>query len=182
MICRPTYTRWVIICKDVAISRLTIINYPLSIKELIMYEPTINYLAVLVSAIIFFIIGGLWYSPVMFANPWIKGMGWSDEKIQAMKDHGPGSKPFIISGVGTLVMAFVTAHMVDFMKVVFADSGMSNLTIGLTAAFWLWLGYIATYSLNMVAYESKSWTFYFINTGYQFVGLMIMGGLNGVWV
>ena len=34
-----------------------------------MYEPTINYLAVLVSAVIFFIIGGLWYSPALFANP-----------------------------------------------------------------------------------------------------------------
>jgi len=65
----------------VANQRLTIINYPLLIKELIMYEPTINYLAVLVSAVIFFIIGGLWYSPLMFANPWIKAMGFSDEKL-----------------------------------------------------------------------------------------------------
>jgi hypothetical protein len=72
--------------------------------------------------------------------------------------------------------------MVDFMKVVFNGSGMSNLSIGLTAAFWLWLGYIATYSLNAISYEGKSWTFYFINTGYQFVGLMMIGAINGVWV
>lgn len=79
-------------------------------------------------------------------------------------------------------MAFVTAHMVDFMKVVFVDSGMGNLAIGLTSAFWLWLGYIATFSLNTVAYENKSWNLYFINNGYQFVGLMIMGGILSVWV
>lgn len=78
-----------------------------------MYEPTINLLAVLVSALLFFMLGALWYSPVMFAKPWIKGMGWSDEKVNAMKEHGPGSKPFIISGIGTLVMAYVTAHIVD---------------------------------------------------------------------
>jgi hypothetical protein len=155
------------------------INCALLIKEILMYEPTINYLAVLVLAVIFFIIGGLWYSPVMFANPWIKAMGFSDEKLKEMKEKGPGAKPFIISFIGGLVMAFITAYMVDFMKVVFGDSGMSNLAIGLTAGFWLWLGYIATYSLNAVSYEGKSWTFYFINTG---VGLMIMGGLNGVWV
>jgi hypothetical protein len=147
-----------------------------------MYEPTINYFAVLVSALLVFMLGALWYSPVMFSKAWIKGMDWSDEKVKAMQDHGPGSKPFIISFTGSLIMAFVTAHMVDFMKVVFGDSGMSNLAIGLTCAFWLWLGYIATYSLNTVAYEDKSWQFYFINTGYQFVGLMIMGGLNAVWV
>ena len=147
-----------------------------------MYEPTINYFAVLVSAIIFFIIGGLWYSPVLFANPWIKAMGFSDEKLKEMKENGPGAKPFIISFIGGLIMAFVTAHIVDFMKVVFSDSGMSNLAIGLTTGFWLWLGYIATYSLNTISYESKSWTFYFINTGYQLVGLFIMGAILAIWV
>lgn len=146
-----------------------------------MYEPTINYLAVLVSAVVFFIIGGLWYSPIMFANSWIKEIGLSDEQVKAMKEKGPGAKPFIISFVGGLVMAFVTAHMVDFMKVVFGDSGMSNLAIGLTTAFWMWLGYIATYTLNSVAYENKSWKLYFINNGYQIVGLFVMGGILGVW-
>lgn len=147
-----------------------------------MYEPTINILAVLVSAVLFFIVGALWYSPVMFANAWIKGMGLTEEQITEMKEKGPGAKPFIISFLGGLVMAFVTAHMVDFMKVVFGDSGMTNLSIGLTSAFWLWLGYIATFSLNSVAYEQKSWQFYFITTGYQFVGLMIMGAMNAIWV
>lgn len=147
-----------------------------------MYEPTINLFAVLVSSILFFVLGALWYSPVMFANAWIKGMGLTDEQLQEMKEKGPGAKPFIISFLGGLVMAFVTAHIVDFMMVVFGDSGMSNLAIGLTTGFWLWLGYIATFSLNSVAYEDKSWQFYFITTGYQFVGLMIMGSINAVWV
>ncbi len=147
-----------------------------------MYEPTINYLAVLVSAVLFFMLGALWYSPVMFANAWVKGMGLTDEQIKEMKEKGPGAKPFIISFLGGLVMAFVTAHIVDFMKVVFGDSGMSNLAIGLTTGFWLWLGYIATYSLNTVAYEDKSWQFYFINNGYQLVGLFVIGAILSVWV
>ena len=147
-----------------------------------MYEPTINYLAVLVSAVLFFMLGALWYSPVMFANAWVKGMGLTDEQIKEMKEKGPGAKPFIISFLGGLVMAFVTAHIVDFMKVVFGDLGMSNLAIGLTTGFWLWLGYIATYSLNTVAYEDKSWQFYFINNGYQLVGLFVIGAILSVWV
>ncbi len=121
-----------------------------------MYEPTINLLAVLMSAVLFFMVGALWYSPVMFANPWIKAMGFTEEQLKEMKDKGPGAKPFIISGIGSLGMAYVTAHIVDFMMVVFGDSGMTNLAIGLTTAFWLWLGYIATYTLNTVSYEDKS--------------------------
>ncbi len=145
-----------------------------------MYEPTINYLAVLISTVLFFMLGALWYSPVMFAKGWIKGMGLTDEQLKEMKEHGPGTRPFIISFIGTLVMVFVTAHMVDFMKVVYHD--LSNLTVGLTSAFWLWLGYIATFSLNAVAYEEKSWQFYFITTGYPFVGLMVSGAILAIWV
>ncbi|MFQ6677682.1 MAG: DUF1761 domain-containing protein [Fidelibacterota bacterium] len=146
-----------------------------------MYEPTINYIAVLGSAIIFFMIGGLWYSPVLFAKPWIKAIGLSDDQMTGMKEKGPGAKPMIISFTGGLVMAFVTAHMVDFMKVVFEDSGMSHLTIGLTTGFWMWLGYIATFSLNSVSYENKPWSLYFINNGYQLVGLFSMGSILAVW-
>ncbi|MCH7613214.1 MAG: DUF1761 domain-containing protein [Candidatus Marinimicrobia bacterium] len=64
-----------------------------------MYEPSISYIAVLVSAVIFFIIGGLWYSPVMFAKPWMNAIGFSDEQLKEMKEKGPGAKPFIISSI-----------------------------------------------------------------------------------
>jgi len=147
-----------------------------------MYEPTINYIAVVVSAVIFFMIGGLWYSPVLFAKPWIKAIGLPDDQIKEMNEKGPGAKPIIISFIGGLVMAFVTAHMVDFMKVIFGDSGMSDLSIGLTTGFWMWLGYIATFSLNSVSYEDKPWKLYFINNGYQLIGLFAMGGILAVWV
>ena len=72
-----------------------------------MYEPTINYLAFLVSAVIFFIIGGLWYSPLMFANPWIKAMGFSDEKLKEIKAN---RGHFINTGnqlVGLLIMGAI---------------------------------------------------------------------------
>ncbi|MCH7763617.1 MAG: DUF1761 domain-containing protein [Candidatus Marinimicrobia bacterium] len=64
-----------------------------------MYEPSINYIAVLVSAVIFFIIGGLWYSPMLFAKPWMNAIGFSDEQLKKMKEKGPGAKPFIISSI-----------------------------------------------------------------------------------
>ena len=146
-----------------------------------MYEPTINYLAVLIATIAHFVLGGIWYSPMLFLNQWYDGMGLTPEEAKAKRVGGHGIG-LLYQFLGTFVLVFITAHMVDFMKAVFGDSGMSNLAIGLTCAFWLWLGYIATYSLNTVAYEDKSWQLYFINTGYQFVGLMIMGGLNAVWV
>ena len=36
----------------------------------------INFWAVLVSAIATMVIGFLWYSPILFANPWMRLMGF----------------------------------------------------------------------------------------------------------
>ena len=33
---------------------------------------TINWLAILVAAISAFVVGGIWYSPLMFGNAWMK--------------------------------------------------------------------------------------------------------------
>lgn len=147
-----------------------------------MYEPTINYLAILVTTLLFFMLRALWYSPVLFSKAWIKGMGLTEEQLKAIREKGHMAKPFIINFIGTFIMVFVTAHMVDFMKVVFGKSRMTNLAIGLTCAFWLWLGYIATFGLNSVSFEQKSWKLYFINTGYYFVGLMMSGAILALWV
>lgn len=70
--------------------------------------------------------------------------------------------------------------MVDFMKVVYHD--LSNLTVGLTSAFWLWLGYIFTFGITGVVFEKQSWKLFMVNMGYQFVGLMIVGGILALWV
>ena len=33
---------------------------------------SINWLAILVAAISAFVVGGIWYSPIMFSNAWMK--------------------------------------------------------------------------------------------------------------
>lgn len=147
-----------------------------------MYEPSINYLAVLAGTIAHFMLGALWYSPILFSKMWISAIGWTEEEVKAIEKKGGHAKTLAIQFLGTLVLVFVTAHIVDFMKVVFGDSGMTNLSIGLTSGFWLWLGYIATFGLTGVVFEKHSWKLYGINMGYQFVGLMIASGIVAVWV
>ncbi len=145
-----------------------------------MYEPQINNLAVLIAALAHFLLGTLWYSPVLFGKAWIGAMGLPDAEVAKMKEKGPGAKPFIITFIGTLIMVYVTAHMVDFMKIIYQD--MDALLVGLISAFWLWLGYIATFALTGVAYEDKSWKLYSINVSYQLLGLLIVGSILAVWV
>ena len=45
----------------------------------------INYLAVFVAAIINMIIGSFWYSPLLFAKPWMRALNLDQKKMQDMK-------------------------------------------------------------------------------------------------
>ena len=53
-----------------------------------MQMHSLNYLAVLVAALTSIILGFLWYSPLLFAKPWMREMGYDPNdkaKIRAMQ-------------------------------------------------------------------------------------------------
>lgn len=114
-----------------------------------MVEPSVNLWAVLVSAILFFAFGALWYSPVLFGKAWTRAMGWKRDELESKKEGFNMPLAFGMMFVAGLVMAFVTAHIITFMGVVFPD--LTPLQTGLTTVSWLWLGYIATYVISQVA-------------------------------
>src|SRR5687768_11611261 len=43
----------------------------------------VNYLAALVAALSSFLIGGLWYSPILFAKAWMRETGLTDEQLRS---------------------------------------------------------------------------------------------------
>ena len=45
----------------------------------------INHLAVFVCAVASLVIGGLWWSPLLFAKPWQAANGLTDEQLKSMK-------------------------------------------------------------------------------------------------
>ncbi|MBI2935798.1 MAG: DUF1761 domain-containing protein, partial [Chloroflexi bacterium] len=42
----------------------------------------INYLAVIVGVVLNMVAGALWYSPLLFARPWMKEVGMTEEDIR----------------------------------------------------------------------------------------------------
>ncbi len=55
----------------------------------------LNYFAILVGTLAFFAVGGLWYSPLLFAKIWQRTVGLSDSDLrgrnQAAVFGGPSS-------------------------------------------------------------------------------------------
>ncbi len=143
-----------------------------------MYEPMVNYWAVLVSALVFFGIGALWYGP-LFGKIWMKSVGMTEQSIEADKANTNMALSFGLMFISSLLMALVMAHLVDYMLFVFPKSGA--LSIGLTTAFWSWLGFVLAYLITAPAFENRPWSYVFVNGGYWLLGLASTGVIVGLW-
>lgn len=128
----------------------------------------LNYLAVFVSALTSFLIGGLWYSPVMFANAWMKENGFKEGDL---KDANM-AKIFGTSFVLALIIAFNLAAFIG---------SNSDLSFGLFAGFAAGFGWVAMSLGITYLFERKSFKLFLINAGYHIVTYTIMGGILAVW-
>ena len=143
-----------------------------------MYEASVNYLAAFVSAIVFFGIGSLWYGP-LFSKPWMKSVGLTAEELEMNKGDVNLAVSFGTMFLGSLLMTFVLAHLIDYLQFVFPHSG--SVKVGLTTAGWSWLGFTLSYILTAPAFERRPWIYVLINGGYWLVGMLVTGIIVGLW-
>lgn len=129
-----------------------------------------NLLGILVVSIIFMVVGSLWYSPLLFAKPWMKYLGMKSMKV----DQREMAPQYLMMFVAALIMSFVLERFIALL-------GVTGLFNGLLVGFWAWLGFIATYALSGVAFEKRLWGLYWINVGYYLVALLIAGAILGMW-
>jgi hypothetical protein len=128
----------------------------------------INVWAVLVAAIAFYALGALWYSPVMFARPWMDLLGRKREEMR------PAAQGFIVNAIGTLVAAAALA-------VIVVGGGWTTAVYGLGIGALVGVGFVMTVLLNSVAFEGRPVQLFFINAAYQVIGYCLMGAILGAW-
>jgi uncharacterized protein DUF1761 len=130
----------------------------------------INFLALVAATVAKGVLGWLWYSPPLFLTPWMRLTGVSDAQMKA----GMG-KALAVEVVGNFVMAFVLVHAVHY-------AGAHGALQGAAVGFFNWLGFVLVVALAGAAYEKRPLALVAINTGYQLVGLLVMGAIVAVWV
>jgi len=136
---------------------------------------TVNLWSVLVAAIATMGVGFLWYSPMLFARPWMVAMGYDPEdkaKIQEMQKSA--GKSYAISFVTGLVSAFVLGKIIRETRI---DTALDGTIVGLA----IWLGFVTTVQLTAKLFGNQSTKLYLINTGYQLVCYLAMGAILAVW-
>lgn len=127
-----------------------------------------NFPAVIVAALAAFLIGGLWYSPILFARPWMREAGVSEDQAR----QGSPAKIMGLAALATLVMAFNLAAFLG---------AKATLGFGLFAGFATGLGWVAM-SLGVIyLFEQRSLKLWLINSGYQVLVYTVMGAILGAW-
>lgn len=129
---------------------------------------SINFLAVLVAAISSFVIGSLWYSPILFGKVWQREIKLSDKELQ----NSNMVKIFGLSFILSLIIAFNLAAFIG---------SASTLAFGLFAGAAAGIGWVATALGILFLFEKKSFKLWLIDAGYHAVTFTIMGAILGVW-
>ena len=131
----------------------------------------INYPAVLVAAILHWILGAVWYG--IFTNKFVELMAWTPQQLAEMESKS-NTKDLALAFLSSLVLVYVLAHFVQYTKAI-------NLVGGLQTAFWVWLGFIVTSQLATVIFEQRKPGLYLLNIGYQLVACLVAGALLAIW-
>lgn len=137
----------------------------------------VNYLAVLVAAVVNMAIGYAWYGP-LFGKKWIALMQFTPESMAEARNKGM-TKSYLITFVGALVMAYVLYHTIAFA---FGFMQVSGAVAALSSGFWMWLGFVMPVTLGKVIWEGKSWPLWAIDNGYYLALLLINSAIIGAWM
>ncbi len=130
----------------------------------------LNYLAVLAAGAANFLLGGLWYSPVLFAAPWMKAAGLNPKKMD-------------MSGVGlmyagavltSLVVALSLAYL---LKLTHAASAVDALRVAWTCV----IGFAIATALGDYQFLRRSMTLYAINMGLHVVTFTASALILSAW-
>ena len=134
-----------------------------------MWSLQVNFPAVVVSGIVIFMIGGLWYSRLLFAKRWVALMGKSEEDL---KQAAPGARPFVF------VCALLTAWA--FAVILNHFSPVTPLRAILLAGL-CWVGFAAATSYGTAMFSGTPKALWLINSGYNLISFIAAALILAYW-
>jgi hypothetical protein len=130
--------------------------------------PEINVWAVLAAGVSSMILGGLWYSPVLFGKAWSAASGVTEEKARSANMGKTMGTAFVLAVVGAAVFAMFLGPKPELM---FAT--LAGLSAGLC-----WVA--GSFGINYL-FEQRSLQLFLINGGYHTLQYTLIGAVLGLW-
>ena len=131
---------------------------------------SLNIFAVLVCTVVNMVLGGLWYSSILFGNVWLKLIGKKAEEIS--KEEGNKAMGFAV--IPAIVTAFGLALITGL-------TGAATIVDALIIGSLISLVFVGMSSLNLVLFEQRSIKLTLLNVGYPFVSMNIAAIILTFW-
>ena len=139
-----------------------------------MAMPQVNYLAVLVCGIAVFMLGGLWYSPALFAKRWMSLQGKTEEELKAEAASASMPLMYLSAFICGVVVAFVLAVILNH----FGDlTPLRAILVGLGC----WLGLAGATSYATALFSGKPKQLWLIDSGYNLVSFVVVALILSFW-
>lgn len=132
------------------------------------YIQGINWLAVLGAAVAAFLLGGLWFSPVMFANKFMEAIAKKPEEL------GKPAPAMTLSFVTTLIMATSLALIVSKMTYI---TVLGGLRLGLAIG----VGVVLMGMISDSAFTATSKQLLWIQGSYHVAMVVLMTVILAAW-
>ncbi len=129
-------------------------------------EFAISYLGVFLAALSSFLLGGLWYSPMLFGKKWQTLNALNDDDLK----QGTG-RVFLVSFLLQLLAAMVLG----------AFLGKSGFIFSMEAGLMIGVAWVGAAMGTTYLFERKSLKLFMINAGYHVLAFTIMGGIVGAF-
>jgi len=129
----------------------------------------VNYLAVVVAAVVALVIGFIWYSPRVFGTRWMTYLGTTQAQL-----GNPGPTGMLVGVVASLINAWVLA-------VLALNLGGKSVTDGVLLGVLAWLGFMATITAAQISFEKKSWGLWVLNNAHNLLVQVIMAAIVTAW-
>ena len=126
-----------------------------------------NWVAIVVAAVVNMVIGSLWFSPLLFQRPWVA------MRVDKNPMSGVASPMlYVITAVGALVSAITLDWIIGL-------AGGRTLTGGAIIGLYAGLGFVAPAILSDNLFNERPFKLYLIVGGLPVVGLLVMGAILG---
>lgn len=130
----------------------------------------LNWIAVLVATIVYFALGGFWYSNAGFGKAWIRSSGATPP------EGSPGPKYMIGPIATSFVSAIATAMLAEATR-------STTLGHGIVLGLVVGIGYAVMSSALGALFDPKPepGTWFAINASYHLIALIAVGIIVSVW-